>query len=116
MRIIAFTPAQGWLALCGRRDADGILQLWTLPIVGWGLIERHDEAEDTTARSMVGMVAPPMESYELHVANRVRGFLDTYVREGEDVEDYRERAEVYLRSEEEAARRWEDHRREHEGS
>src|SRR6266566_329305 len=77
--VAARKRARHGLALCGRRDADGILQLWTLPIVGWGLIERHDEAEDTTARSVLGMVAPPMESYELHVANRVRGFLDTYV-------------------------------------
>jgi hypothetical protein len=92
------------------------VQLWTLPIVGWGVIERHDEAEDSTARSVVGMVAPPMESYELHVVNRVRGFLDTYVREDEDVEVYRERAETYLRSEEEAERRWRDHRRQHEDS
>ena len=77
----AFSPDGTQLLSAG---GDGILQLWTLPIVGWGLIERHDEAEDTTARSVLGMVAPPMESYELHVANRVRGFLDTYVREGED--------------------------------
>jgi hypothetical protein len=114
MRIITFTPAQGWLALCGSRDADGALHLWTLPVVGWGLIERHDETDDSTARSVVGMVAPPMESYELHVANRVRGFLDTYLREGEDVEIYRERAEQYLHSEEEAARRWREHHRQHE--
>jgi hypothetical protein len=114
MRIIDFTPTQGWLALYGHRDVEGVVQLWTLPVVGWGLIERHDEADDTTARSVVGMVAPPMESYELHVANRVRGFVDTYLREEEDVEFYRERAEAYLRSEEEAARRWRDHRREHE--
>jgi len=114
VRLIAFTPAQGWLALCGHRDAEGALQLWTLPVVGWALIERHDDADDTTARSVVGLVAPPMESYELHVANRVRGFLDTYLREGEDVEAYRERAEAFLRSEEEAERRLRDHRRQHE--
>src|SRR2546428_3502822 len=91
MRIIGFTLTQGWLALCGHGGAEGVLQLWTLPVVGWGLTERHDETEDPTARSVGGMVAPPMESYELHVANRVRGFLDTYLREGEDVEVYRER-------------------------
>lgn len=60
------------------------------------------------------MVAPPMESDELHVANRVCGFLDTYLREGEDVEDYHQGAEAYVRSEEEATRRWHDHRRQHE--
>jgi hypothetical protein len=114
MKILSFTPAQGWLALCGHRDAAGEVRLWTLPVVGWGLIERHDDAEDTTAYSVVGFVAPPMESYELHIANRVRGFLDTYGRDGEDIEGYRERAEAYLRGEEEAERRWRDHRRQHE--
>jgi hypothetical protein len=68
------------------------------------------------ARRVVGMVAPPMESDELHVANRVRGSLDTYLREGEDVADDHECAHAYLRREEEASRRWHDHRREHNES
>jgi hypothetical protein len=78
MQIIGFMLTQGWLALCGYREAEGMVQLWTLLVAGWSLIERHDEAEDTTASSVVGMVTPPMESDELHVANRVCGFLDTY--------------------------------------
>jgi hypothetical protein len=35
MKIIALTSAQGRLALGGRRDAEGMVQLWSLTVVGW---------------------------------------------------------------------------------
>jgi hypothetical protein len=90
MKIIHLIPAQGWLALYGSlKESEW---LWTRPVVAWAVIEEDIDGE---ARQRVdGLDSNGFlgDFAGLHVASEVDGFLDTYLREGEDIERYREGA------------------------
>src|SRR5882724_9169544 len=97
MLIQQLIPAIGWCGLYAKRRDTGELHLWTKPLVAWALVQQdcsEDAKGEDIERNVVGMVAWEIDG--VMFCQDTKGFVLIYVQEGEDLEPYRDRAEMII--------------------
>ena len=99
-QIVQIMPAEGWNAVFVDRLPSGEYKLSSEPLACWALVEDEAKDYDRPRRQVVGLAARALARPEMSDCGICNNFV-AYLRDGEDIEVWREAAENQLAGQDE---------------